>query len=98
MSENQDVFQNHALPALASQPEVQVLDKPYAPPTPGGLTPFSAARARQALVVASPPVGARGEDEAEMQTPSAAVSGPEPELPAPLVVGSHGSRRTTAGG
>ena len=40
MSENQDVFQNHALRALASQPEVQVLDKPYVPPTPWGVTPF----------------------------------------------------------
>eukprot|EP00959_Pyramimonas_sp_CCMP1952_P419364 8783998-Pyramimonas_sp.AAC.1 len=35
-SDDQDVFFNYALPALAAQPEVQHLDKPYTPPTPGG--------------------------------------------------------------
>eukprot|EP00976_Prorocentrum_cordatum_P096722 1190681-Prorocentrum_minimum.AAC.2 len=57
-SDNQDVFLNHVLPALAAQPDVQHLDKPYAPPTPGGMTPFSAARNRQAMAVAPTPSGA----------------------------------------
>eukprot|EP00959_Pyramimonas_sp_CCMP1952_P358678 7510332-Pyramimonas_sp.AAC.1 len=69
-SDNQDVFLNYALPALAAQPDVQHLDKPYAPPTPGGVTPFTAARTRQALAVAPTPAGVQGEVETAMQTPA----------------------------
>ena len=91
-SENQDVFLNHALPALSAQHTIQVLDKPYAPPTPGGVTPFSAARARQAMVLATPPAGAREEVEAGMQTPGEVERGPPLELPAPLGVGRGGQQ------
>ena len=62
-SSNQDVFYNHVLLAVAAQLEVQHLDRPFAPPTPWGLTPFSAARTRQALAVAPTPVAVRGEVE-----------------------------------
>eukprot|EP00976_Prorocentrum_cordatum_P047702 963576-Prorocentrum_minimum.AAC.1 len=89
-SSNQDVFFNHVLPAIATQPEVQHLDKQFAPPTPGGMTPFSAARTRQALAVAPTPVAVRGEVEVQLQTPGAAGPGPEQEMPVPLGTGQGG--------
>eukprot|EP00976_Prorocentrum_cordatum_P072783 1180845-Prorocentrum_minimum.AAC.2 len=89
-SNNQDVFFNHVLPAIATQPEVQHLDKQFAPPTPGGMTPFSAARTRQALAVAPTPAAVRGEVEVQLQTPGAAGLGPEQEMPVPLGTGQGG--------
>eukprot|EP00959_Pyramimonas_sp_CCMP1952_P455261 9471291-Pyramimonas_sp.AAC.2 len=89
-SDNQDVFFNHVLPAIATQPEVQHLDKQYTPPTPGGMTPFSAGRTRQALAVVPTPAGVRGEVEVPMQTPGASGPEPEQELPVPLGTGQGG--------
>ena len=90
------VLQSRVAPTVAAQPEVQHLDKPFAPPTPGGLTPFSAARTRQALAVAPTPVAVREEVEVQLQTPGAAGPGPEQELPVPLLGTGQGGRLPVA--
>eukprot|EP00976_Prorocentrum_cordatum_P021786 445500-Prorocentrum_minimum.AAC.1 len=84
--DNQDVFFNYVLPAIASQPDVHHLDKPFVPPTPAGPSPFAAARSRRATASApTPPVG-QGVLYTLPHTPAGAGPGPELELPAPLGV------------
>ena len=83
-SDNQDVFFSYVLPAIASQPDVHHLDKPFVPPTPAGPSPFAAARSRSAAAQ-TPPV--RQELQHSLPpTPAGVGPGPELELPAPLGV------------
>ena len=85
-SDNQDVFFNYVLPAIASQPDVHHLDKPFVPPTPAGPSPFAAARTRRATASAPTPPVLQGGPRPLPHTPVGAGPAPELELPVPLGV------------
>eukprot|EP00959_Pyramimonas_sp_CCMP1952_P078143 1633601-Pyramimonas_sp.AAC.1 len=90
-STNQDVFHDYVLTAIANQQDVHRLDRPFAPPTPGGLTPFSAARNHQAMAVVSTPAAVHSGAAVHMRTPGPVGPEPEQEMLVPLGTGRGAS-------